>query len=89
MKVMYPCRLGPETKCPNCHTRIISIGGTLYSCQNGHVIECVVMVTLNKAQHTTTPVLANEESIPQPPRQFNQTAIQTDEPILPPKDKMQ
>lgn len=50
MKIMYPARLHPDTKCPNCQTKIVSIGGSLFSCQNGHIVECVVMVTLNKSQ---------------------------------------
>ena len=48
MKIMYPARLSLETKCPNCNASITSIGGTLYACQKGHVIECVVLVTLNR-----------------------------------------
>jgi hypothetical protein len=48
MKIMYPARLSLETKCPNCNASITSIGGTLYACQKGHVIECVVLVTMNR-----------------------------------------
>lgn len=83
MKIMYPARLSLDTKCPNCGSKIINIGGTLYSCQSGHVIECVVMVTLNKAQQAVpAPV---EEKLP-PQQRFQQSsAVQTDEPILPPK----
>ena len=47
---MYPAKLSLETKCPNCSAPITSIGGTLYTCHAGHVIECVVIVTLNKNQ---------------------------------------
>jgi hypothetical protein len=53
---MYPARLSLETKCPNCNSSITSIGGTLYACHKGHVIECVVLVTLNRTVQEQTVV---------------------------------
>jgi hypothetical protein len=64
MKIMYPARLGADMKCPHCHTKITSIGGTLYACQNGHIVECVVLVTVNQTQQSAKPV----ENKPAEPR---------------------
>jgi hypothetical protein len=86
MKIMYPAKLGPQTKCPKCLTGIISTGGALYVCQNGHVVECVVMVTM-KASDVTQRAVPEAPSVPSPRVQTN---VHSDEPILPPKaDKLQ
>lgn len=87
MKLMYPAKLGTDTKCPYCKTRITPIGGgALFNCQSGHIVECVVMVSLNR-----TDVLQEKRVVEQPtmvqPRQHMQSNITTDEPILPPKPK--
>lgn len=84
MKLMYPAKLGVETKCPYCKSGIIPIGGgSLFNCQNGHIVECVVMVTLTRAD--TAPKA--EQSAITHPRPDIRSNISTDEPILPPKAK--
>jgi hypothetical protein len=83
MKLMYPARLGPETRCPYCKGKIFPIGGgSLFNCQNSHLVECVVMVTLNKADAFQE---KKAEQTVAPSKPYIQQNITTDEPILPPK----
>ena len=89
MKIMYPAKLGPGTKCPHCKTPIIPIGtGTLFNCQNGHIVECVVMVTVNRLPEFTEKA-ASEQLPPSNPSRIH-GGVQSDSPVLPPKvDKLQ
>ena len=53
-KIMYAAKMDLATKCPSCQTEITSIGNALYACRSGHVIECVVMVTIHPKTTTLT-----------------------------------
>lgn len=46
MKMQYPVQLHPDTKCPMCNTAINSLGGNVYVCTAGHVIEGILLVTM-------------------------------------------
>lgn len=46
MKVLYPAKLGVDTKCPKCGTTLIVVSEAMYVCQNSHLVECYIQVTL-------------------------------------------
>lgn len=46
LKMQYPVKLHQDTKCPQCNTSINEMGGNIYVCQAGHIIEGILLVTL-------------------------------------------
>jgi hypothetical protein len=58
VKMQYPVELAKGTKCPSCNTEIVEIGPRLYSCQTGHILEAVVLVTL-RGKRRENPVAVN------------------------------
>jgi|SRR5580693_1071260 hypothetical protein len=48
LKMQYPVQLHKDTKCPACGNSIIELHPFLYSCQGGHVLEGIVLVTMRQ-----------------------------------------
>jgi hypothetical protein len=102
IKIQYPVNLGEGTKCPSCNLGINPMGGNIYVCQAGHVIEAILLVTMRpkKAQQSvsvrnpiTEPPLTDTGGPLTPSYETKPTKnasanknVSTDTPLLPPKD---
>ena len=61
LKIQYPVQLHADTKCPSCGNGINSLGGNVYVCSAGHVIEGILLVT-QKVKGQQKPIQVSSET---------------------------